>query len=103
MEPDTAYELLTNSNSICPVAPDDVLHVGRESSIFWGKCNREEIGNPKNPVAPALQGVDVDALKPLDALQLLAKWQGLVSGLTHQNFEVSLISVSAVTKMRFLR
>jgi len=31
-----------------------------------------------DPVTPALQDVDVDALKPLDALQLLAKWKGLV-------------------------
>jgi len=37
-------------------------------------------GSVGHPVVSELQDVDVDvdALKPLDALQLLAKWKGLV-------------------------
>jgi len=35
-------------------------------------------GSEDHPVVSELQDVNVDALKPLDALQLLAKWKGLV-------------------------
>jgi len=49
---------------------------GRKFSV--GTMQFSLFGSDDHPVVSELQDMDVDDLKPMDALQLLAKWKGLV-------------------------
>jgi len=49
---------------------------GRKFSV--GAMQFSLFGSDEHPVIADLRDIDVDELKPMDALQLLAKWKGLV-------------------------